>query len=559
MNKCNSYVQGYPNNSDKTVGSGVMMRSDDNPISNAKLIMTINDCNFNKGVGTGSVIHTTYNCSLYVTNCNFIGVPEPINLNTKTQATDVSAVVMNSSFTDCGAGTTVDQKQYSAPIRVVNSKSTSGSSSVLVDNCTFSYNSNVASSNGDVLIGDGRSGKTSNAVSLTVKNTDATIEWLSPDYYDKSGNVADSSKIVSQTVSKNNLVITDGVPTLCTVDVSSGDGGSVSVNKLFVSPGISVSSSGNMLKVGSQTISATAAEGYIFSKWTVPSGGVITEDVKTISAEFTKSSSGTVESESTNTTTVVTKTDDKASVVTEIKIDSEANMDQAVQEAIEQVTAMADGAGTTDVVKQIVIPTTTEKVEVSEESVEAIVEAKVDLTVKNSSATVTLKATTLSDVLNTSSTESKAIKIEVVSETELTPSQTAKVGSNQYIDVTAYLGDEQVHDIGKNAVVSVPCTISGKVKVSYVNDEGVVTDISSTYSDGYVTFTTEHFSVYMISKVKSSSFVDIPDMSQDEFSGYVPTQKTTDSASDDSAKIAVLVGAIVVVLVAIVAMAYRSR
>ncbi len=562
MNNCNSYVPGYPNSDDKAAESGVMMRSN-TPNSDAKLVMTINGCKFNKGIGTGSVIHTTYNCSLHVTDCEFIGVPEPINLNTKTENIDVSAVIEKSTFTDCGAGTTASQKQYSAPIRVVNSKSSSESSYVLVDDCTFTNSDDKKSSNGHILIGDGRANKSSHQVSLVVKNTDAEIWWQSPNYYTNSTNSTetDKSKIITQSVSKDDLVVTSGVSTLCTVEVCSGGGGSVPIDKLYVSSGTSVSSSGNILRIGSQTISATANTGYIFSEWTVPSDGAITEDIKTITAKFTQSSSGTVVTTSDNTETTVTKTGNTATVVTEIKISGGTTMDEAIQEAVEQIVATERAAGATDVVKQVVIPATKEveasaaSVEVSATSIKAIKDSGADLAVKTEAATVAIKT----EALNTLSDKDKTIKVVVDPNSTLNASQQAEVGSNQYIDVTAFVGDEQVHELGGSAVITVPCTISGNVKVSYVDDYGNVSDIPCTYSGGYVTFTTTHFSIFMVSEVPSStpSFIPVPD-NGDDFPGYVPTQKT-DSASDDSAKIAVLVGAIVVVLVAIVALVHRSR
>ncbi len=77
-------------------------------------------------------------------------------------------------------------------------------------------------------------------------------------------------------------------PTIYTVTVTAGTGGSVSKTGVSVASGTSIVASGSTLTIGQETVTATAASGYSFSAWSgVPSGGTVIGDV-TVTASFTK-------------------------------------------------------------------------------------------------------------------------------------------------------------------------------------------------------------------------------------------------------------------------------
>lgn len=68
--------------------------------------------------------------------------------------------------------------------------------------------------------------------------------------------------------------------------ITAGTGGTVDVQSLSVPVGTSVSASGNVLTIGSDTVTATAQSGYRFASWSgIPASGTIDADT-TITAVF---------------------------------------------------------------------------------------------------------------------------------------------------------------------------------------------------------------------------------------------------------------------------------
>ena len=154
------------------------------------------------------------------------------------------------------------------------------------------------------------------------------------------------------------------------------------------------------------------------------------------------------------------------------------------------------------------------------------------------------------------SSSTGTLSIIVTPEPEsLTASQKSVIGSSQVLDVSAFIGTEKVSNLGGVATISVPYTAGGSVKVTYVADDGTTEDIPCTYSGGTVTFTTTHFSTYML----SSSAIFVPDDEDDYYPPYIPVQKTDSDDSDETAKVAILIGAIAVVFGAIMAIGFKSR
>ena len=179
----------------------------------------------------------------------------------------------------------------------------------------------------------------------------------------------------------------------------------------------------------------------------------------------------------------------------------------------------------------------------------------VSLSVQNSNGTVSLD----NDVLNTLSGAITKVEISLTSASSLTAAQSAKIGSNRAIDVSAYVDGTKISLLEGNATISIPFDSKGTVRVTYVADDGSTQNIPCTYSNGLVRFSTTHFSVYMISS--APTFIPVPDNRDDEFPGYVPPQTQVQETVEEepTTEIAIIVGAIAVVLVAIVVLVYKSR
>ena len=157
--------------------------------------ITLTGCDF---MTNNTSVYSNADGAISINNCSFTGSAVPVNFNHKANGTQ-TVTVSNSTFTKCGDDG--EWKQFAAPVRFVNSGS--GTQSATVDACTFAY---TVGSNGDILLGDGRTGQKSNEVSLTVMNTDAEIQAQKPGYY--NGEATDESKLGTKTAAANETVTT---------------------------------------------------------------------------------------------------------------------------------------------------------------------------------------------------------------------------------------------------------------------------------------------------------------------------------------------------------------
>lgn len=170
--------------------------------------ITLTDCDF---ITTLCAVYSSVDGSLKVENCTFKNVHEPININHKT-AGPMTVEVVGTTFTSCGTA----GSNYAAPVRVVNSGA--GTMSASVAACTFT---DTVGANGDVLVGDGRDGKTSNAVSLTVSGTAANVQTQQPGCYATDDfTILDATKRATKTVASTATVTAtiDGTFKLTAID-----------------------------------------------------------------------------------------------------------------------------------------------------------------------------------------------------------------------------------------------------------------------------------------------------------------------------------------------------
>ena len=134
--------------------------------------ITLKNCDF---ITAATAVYSNADGAIMIDRCSFTDSKVPVNFNHKANG-EQRLTVSNSTFTNCGDDG--DWKQFAAPVRFVNSGS--GTQTASVDSCTFA---GTAGSNGDILLGDGRTGQESNDVTLTVTNTKATVQAQKPGYY----------------------------------------------------------------------------------------------------------------------------------------------------------------------------------------------------------------------------------------------------------------------------------------------------------------------------------------------------------------------------------------
>ena len=129
--------------------------------------------------GPNSVVYSNAPGEISLKDCVFTNNQVPVNINHKATSGTLKVTIENCSFTNCGKGNSSIEELYSAPIRVVNSQNENTAVSVEIIGCSFD---NPKSSNGDILLGEGREGKTSKGVIATITDlkTDANLQVQNP-------------------------------------------------------------------------------------------------------------------------------------------------------------------------------------------------------------------------------------------------------------------------------------------------------------------------------------------------------------------------------------------
>ncbi len=148
--------------------------------------ITLTDCDF---LTKATAVYSNADGAIKAVNCSFTGGQAPFNINHKANGTQTVAVE-NCTFTNCGDAD--GWKEFAAPIRLVNSGTGTLSASVAKTTIT-----GTVGANGDILLGDGRTGQASNDVALKVTDTAANIQAQKPGYY--GGETEDETKMATAT------------------------------------------------------------------------------------------------------------------------------------------------------------------------------------------------------------------------------------------------------------------------------------------------------------------------------------------------------------------------
>lgn len=162
--------------------------------------ITLTGCDF---LTKATAVYSNADGEIVIDSCSFTGGQAPVNFNHKANGKQ-TVTVKNSKFTNCGSTSTENKlNQYAAPIRFVNSGN--GSQTVTVDNTTIT---GTVGSNGDILLGDGRTNEQSKGVSLTITNTEAEVQAQKPGYYGADGAVSDTSLVRKTSVANSATPVT---------------------------------------------------------------------------------------------------------------------------------------------------------------------------------------------------------------------------------------------------------------------------------------------------------------------------------------------------------------
>ena len=152
------------------------------------------------------------------------------------------------------------------------------------------------------------------------------------------------------------------------------------------------------------------------------------------------------------------------------------------------------------------------------------------LTIVSESAEIVMDENVMGTLAETIKSENDKVSVELtgVKTEDLSKEQQAVVNSiaanpvivelnlvvNHYDENGSKTGETKLHELGGDVEVAVeyklPAGMEGRnVVAAYINDEGHVQYMRAKYIDGKVVFTTDHFSVYVVTAMKAAIFEDI--------------------------------------------------
>lgn len=184
-------------------------------------VIELNNCSYDgeKWGYQDTAIYTNAVGSVTVKDTEFKNMALALNLNNKS-AGHQAIMVENCVFTNCGTEELVKKLAeapvnpnkevgtYAAPIRVLDTVDGS-TSNLTVKNATFDYtDGNSPTVNGDILLGEGRTGKNASMPKLAISGTEASVSLQSPGFHGASG--VDWSKGQTVPVAKDDTEVSTG-------------------------------------------------------------------------------------------------------------------------------------------------------------------------------------------------------------------------------------------------------------------------------------------------------------------------------------------------------------
>ncbi len=206
-------------------------------------------------------------------------------------------------------------------------------------------------------------------------------------------------------------------------------------------------------------------------------------DVTSISAEIKSSSNGT-SAVATVTETTMTRVID-AALETAAKDNTSANINIAVDASMEMTEIK------TTIPKASIVKLTG-------------ADSSVSLTVSTPVGSITFDSTALSSIGGAAAGTNVTLTVAQVSKEGLAPEQQTLVGDRPVIDLSVMSGGKLISDFaGGSATASIPYTLaegesSDGIVVWYLADDGTLMPVECNYQDGRITFTTDHFSQYVL-------------------------------------------------------------
>ncbi len=243
--------------------------------------------------------------------------------------------------------------------------------------------------------------------------------------------------------------------------------------------------------VTSTTVEKTDAEGNITSTtestYTSVDKSTVTQVTVSTDAEGNKTAQ-------TNTTVTVVPSDEGTATVSTDMIAEAVNQigdaTSNLQEAEKVITVQPSG-DTTQNMQVVMEP----------EAIKQVADAGAQLEISGDVGTI--KAST--DVATSLSQRENPVtmSISLADKTQMAPVIQNIVGDRPTYQLTASSGEDSIHELGGDVIVTIPYILSEgedpeSIVVFYVDDDGILHAMPTSYENGVVTFTTDHFSYYTI-------------------------------------------------------------
>lgn len=243
--------------------------------------------------------------------------------------------------------------------------------------------------------------------------------------------------------------------------------------------------------VTSTTVEKTDADGNTTS---TTESTYTSEDESTVTQVTVTTDADGNRTAQTNTTVTVAPSDEGTATVPTDAIAEAVNQigdaTSDVQEAEKVITVQPSGDTTQNV--QVVI---------EPEAIRHVADAGAQLEIAGDVGTI--KAST--DVATSLSQRESPVSmsISLADKTQMAPAIQSIVGDRPTYQLTASSGEDSIHELGGDVTVTIPYTLSEgedpeSIVVFYVDDDGILHAMPTSYENGVVSFTTDHFSYYTI-------------------------------------------------------------
>lgn len=176
INNCDSISE------DGVKNSGLVMLNGGNFQGSTKTVLNITGCELEKNNIGNVAIYVSTACDVDISNCSFDEIPIAINLNPKSGTHGSNISISDCVFNNCGH-ITDSSKFYGSTIRLSNAVQAPTMTEVSIDRCTFTNDIEHPTTNGNILVGDGRSNYQTYDMNVVIKNTAAEVQYMKPGFF----------------------------------------------------------------------------------------------------------------------------------------------------------------------------------------------------------------------------------------------------------------------------------------------------------------------------------------------------------------------------------------